>query len=54
MYPKAKILGHRDLPGVRKACPCFDVRKWWERLWKLREDGSALQGIPEEAVLYDR
>lgn len=25
------VLGHRDLPGVRKACPCFDVRTW---LWR--------------------
>lgn len=23
------VLGHRDLPGVSKACPCFDVRRWW-------------------------
>jgi N-acetylmuramoyl-L-alanine amidase len=22
------ILGHRDFPGVGKACPSFDVRKW--------------------------
>lgn len=28
-YPKAEILGHRDWQGVRKACPCFDVKKWW-------------------------
>jgi N-acetylmuramoyl-L-alanine amidase len=27
-YPQAKILGHRDFPGVAKACPCFDVREW--------------------------
>lgn len=27
-YPKAQILGHRDFPGVTKACPCFDVREW--------------------------
>lgn len=27
-YPKADILGHRDLPGVAKACPSFDVRHW--------------------------
>lgn len=27
-YPQAKILGHRDFPGVHKACPSFDVRKW--------------------------
>lgn len=25
-YPSAKILGHRDFPGVNKACPCFDVK----------------------------
>lgn len=28
-YPKAEVLGHRDIPGVRKACPSFDVRPWW-------------------------
>lgn len=22
-HPDACILGHRDLPGVKKACPCF-------------------------------
>lgn len=27
-YPNAEILGHRDLPGVRKACPSFDVSSW--------------------------
>ena len=24
-YPQARVVGHRDLPGVKKACPCFDV-----------------------------
>ena len=24
-YPQATILGHRDLPGVDKDCPCFDA-----------------------------
>ena len=24
------VMGHRDLPGVTKACPCFDVMRWWE------------------------
>lgn len=28
MFPKAKILGHRDFPGVSKACPSFDVKDW--------------------------
>ena len=27
-YPDAEILGHRDLPWVRKSCPCFDVKEW--------------------------
>ena len=27
-YPDALIIGHRDLPGVKKACPCFDVKAW--------------------------
>lgn len=27
-YPDASIIGHRDLPGVKKACPCFDVKAW--------------------------
>ena len=24
-YPEARVVGHRDLPGVKKACPCFEV-----------------------------
>ena len=27
-YPNALILGHRDLPNVRKACPCFDAKEY--------------------------
>ncbi len=27
-YPKARVLGHRDFPGVTKACPSFDVSDW--------------------------
>lgn len=27
-YPDACIVGHHDLPGVRKTCPCFDVKQW--------------------------
>lgn len=26
-FPWADVCGHRDLPGVSKACPCYDVRK---------------------------
>lgn len=27
-FPKAEILGHRDLPNVNKECPSFDVQSW--------------------------
>lgn len=27
-YPNAKVVGHRDFPGVKKACPSFDAKKW--------------------------
>lgn len=29
-FPDAKVLGHRDLPNVNKACPSFDTIEWWE------------------------
>ena len=32
-YPGAKVIGHRDVKGVRKACPSFDVAEW------LRKNG---------------
>ncbi len=31
-YPDAVILGHRDLPGVRKDCPCFDAKEEYQSL----------------------
>lgn len=27
-YKGARVLGHRDFPGVKKDCPCFDVKSW--------------------------
>lgn len=31
-YPNAKIQGHRDFPGVTKACPSYDVRAWLKQV----------------------
>ena len=25
-HPDAVVVGHRDLPGVKKDCPCYDVK----------------------------
>lgn len=30
-YPDAEIIGHRDLPDVKKECPAFDVKDWLEK-----------------------
>lgn len=29
-FPAAKIVGHRDMPGAKTACPALDVQEWWE------------------------
>ncbi|MDD2721649.1 MAG: N-acetylmuramoyl-L-alanine amidase [Gallionella sp.] len=28
-HPGAQVVGHRDLPGVSKTCPNFDVSTWF-------------------------
>ena len=30
-FPGAALIGHRDLKGVKKECPCFDVREWFAK-----------------------
>ena len=35
-YPGAAVLGHRDIPGVAKACPSFDVAEWASRVGVLK------------------
>jgi N-acetylmuramoyl-L-alanine amidase len=31
-FPKAEVCGHRDFPGVKKACPSFDVKAWLAKM----------------------
>ncbi len=31
-HPAARIVGHRDLPDVHKACPCFDAKEEYQSL----------------------
>ena len=28
-FPDAERMGHRDFPGVHKACPCFNVKEFY-------------------------
>lgn len=32
MFPKAKIVGHRDMPNAHKDCPCFDAKEEYKDL----------------------
>ena len=34
LYPEAEILGHRDFPGVAKACPCFNAKGEYKNISK--------------------
>jgi N-acetylmuramoyl-L-alanine amidase len=34
-YPGAVVRGHRDFPGVGKACPSFDAPAWWSQRSEL-------------------
>lgn len=36
------VIGHRDLPKVAKACPCFDVGSWW--------DSARILQLPESEI----
>ena len=32
LYPNAKIVGHRDMPNVHKACPCFNAKEEYKNI----------------------
>lgn len=44
-YPSVDIMGHCDLPRVKKACPSFSVKKWLKSLEKTSESRSAFVTI---------
>jgi N-acetyl-anhydromuramyl-L-alanine amidase AmpD len=39
-FDRAEVLGHRDLPGVYKDCPCFDVKSWWYATQQEIDNGT--------------
>ena len=32
LYPNAVIQGHRDFPGVAKACPCYNAKDEYKKI----------------------
>ena len=62
LFPKAKIVGHRNLPGTTpKECPCLDAHDvfgWIEELWLeqifiLRQDSLIIILISDLLVRTD-
>lgn len=49
-YPDATVVGHRDLPGVAKGCPCFDVAAW---LLSGEPEGVVMPGPAPRPVIWD-
>lgn len=31
-FPNAKVVGHRDMPNVHKACPCFNANEEYKNI----------------------
>lgn len=38
LFPDTTVVGHKDLPAVRKKCPSFDVISWWNNI-RMTNDG---------------
>ena len=36
-HKKSLVVGHRDFPGVKKACPCFDAIEWYDDILAKQE-----------------
>lgn len=50
-HPNAEILGHRDLPGVNKGCPSFDVRGWLHDEEHKRADDTRTEDTPDQTTV---
>jgi N-acetylmuramoyl-L-alanine amidase len=48
-FPGAEVLGHRDFPGVAKACPCFDVRDWCKSRALKPDFSNVVSGVTTTA-----
>lgn len=39
-FPNAPVIGHRDVPGVAKACPSFDVADWYKETFGNEQESK--------------
>ena len=49
-YPEARVVGHRELPGVKKDCPCYDVSSNVSKSKELPESVFAYSLMPESDI----
>ena len=35
-FPQAQVIGHSQLPDVKKACPCFDAKKEYQSNFSIQ------------------
>ena len=49
-YPKAKVVGHRDIQETHKTCPNFDAGAWWARHNPLAQKRAMV--MTEAAPIY--
>ena len=49
-WPEAEVLGHRDFPDVRKACPCFDVKQWYKDSCNTEKKAQEVKEKQEDQV----
>jgi N-acetylmuramoyl-L-alanine amidase len=49
-FPHAEIKGHRDFPGVAKACPSFEVKDFMKGINILLQEPILLRDVPEGVI----
>lgn len=49
-FPGAAVMGHRDFRGVKKQCPCFDVREWYKESCNTEKKDLETEAKPADQV----
>ncbi len=55
-YPKAKVVGHRDIQDTDKTCPNFDVKMWWKKIEKnqFKDQSSEYSILVPYLEMYEK
>jgi len=50
-FPQAEVLGHRDFKRVKKSCPSFDVKQWYNEACNTRKEEPQPEKAPEKETV---